>query len=90
MIAVIIAYILAIISIPMDILAVDQNDTIKVEEYLNYNIGYLKSAMMYKNKSIIQYIEKENADEDSYTINVSLLDNNIEKPITKISKDLIV
>lgn len=87
MIAVIIAYILAIISIPMDILAVDQNDTIKVEEYLNYNIGYLKSAMMYKNKSIIQYIEKENADEDSYTTNVSLLDNNIEKPITKISKD---
>ena len=58
MIAVIIAYILAIISIPMDILAVDQNDTIKVEEYLNYNIGYLKSAMMYKNKSIIQYIER--------------------------------
>lgn len=87
MIAIIIAYILAIISIPIDILAADENDTIKVEEYLNYNIGYLKSAVMYKNKSIIQYIENENADEGSYTTNVSLLDNNIEKPITKISKD---
>ncbi|CDM69985.1 Hypothetical protein CM240_2868 [Clostridium bornimense] len=87
MIAIMMAYILAIVSIPIDILAVDQNDTIKVEKYLNYNIGYLKSAIMYKNKSIIQYIEKENADEESYTTNVSLLDNNIEKPITKISKE---
>lgn len=87
MIAIIIVYIVAIISIPIHILAVDQYDTSKIEEYLNYNIGYLKSAVMYKNKSIIQYIEKNSDDEESYTTNVSLLDSNIEKPIAKVSKD---
>lgn len=86
-ISTILVYIVAIISIPRDILAMEENDSINVEKYLNYNIGYLKSAMTYKNKSIIQYISKEYSDEESYTTNISLLDNNIEKPITKVSKD---